>query len=247
MLDQLGVTWYVPHDFDERQFSIVNEPILSTLDKGNDKSDIEQNTDITKAVDIDGLNIELNEPKQSVDTLASTPALKKVVPEVVEEAKPEKSDHELATYINNESIEPSVVVEPFNWLIARCDFVTFVCDIKHPQLPNVWEAAALELLNDIAIAVGAKEPLNFEYFSWPIVNDMNVAVTDIDLPDFLVSYLESSSEAGLYLLLGDNASKHGCIFDEQAECVKSVSLGQLFKDIEYKKALWQQLKPIRRL
>ena len=137
-------------------------------------------------------------------------------------------------------------VKPFHWLIARAGFVNFICDIKQERLPPVWHTAAQELLGDIAIAMGVQERFTSQYFSWP-PSGANATLGDGDLPDFLGEYLDSDGENTLFILMGDSAQLHAKpVALKGAPSVSCVALGQLFRDQQQKKTLWQQLKPLRR-
>lgn len=144
------------------------------------------------------------------------------------------------------STDTSMAVEPFHWLIAGAGFVNFVCDIKQARLAPVWHAAAQELLGDIAIAMGAGEAINSRYFSWPPSGSTN-SLSDNDLPDFLAEFLASEGPQAVFVLMGPSAQQHASsLVLKGATTVASATLGQLFKDVQQKKALWQQLKPLRK-
>lgn len=239
---EIGLDVYVPVDFDETLLARSPHALGQSLVDASTEtpvSELPQDNAAIVAAESSPKAIIALEEAQSSSLQAPEPSLS--VNSVVNSLANAKNT--LATDVTPPEIPaPVAMVTPFNWLVARGGFVNFVCDIKQPRLAGVWHGAALELLTDIAIAMGDPQPLTADYFSWPLAPELNLS--DADLHDFLTSYLSKPQSRPIYICLGDVATTQlADLALSDAQKMSGDALGVLFKSAESKRNLWQQLKP----
>lgn len=234
-LNALGIDWYVRRELVARQGAEQPAPHVAPLISVD--SAPQSRVEAVPASDspkerpqIQALVAGLDNTKPKSDVAASSPEPQDIKPQRLAEVPS----------------APKVHVQPFNWLVAECGRLMFVCDIKTPRLNGVWHGAAIEMLGDVAIAMNQNASMSSKYFNWPMPAVGAQTITDDDLIPFLQGFLDHEHEQPLYVLLGELAEQLALpVINAPATSVIGPSLGELFTQVDKKRELWQKLKPLR--
>ena len=252
-LRQLGVDWYVRRD----PASLPSAPSLPRVQLQRGPQML-----VDKVIAKVGITPAPTAQSHSEHT-AEAPA-DNVAPPVIEklQAASEKSSREFSSLLKTSNTteasvdeEPLQAVtvetktEPFNCLlISYVGAVQFIIPVKTPKLSPVWQKAAVQLLNDICIAMGffAGEP-QLDYFNWPMPGQKNRFGNDA-ANDLLTGFVASQSkqaEVKFRVFLGEGISERidrkAALMDGNCREIFGPALGHLIRDASAKEGLWQLL------
>lgn len=245
VLDAIGIDWYVRSD----QGVLDVGDTLAEADESSNQNIPKGDSVVPTNASATNLSVE-----ESTKKLVEDASVANLLSDIRLDAKPQpktkpEPDTSIETPVTPAITDNSSTVQApavFNWLVAECGRLLFVADIKQPKLSAVWHSAALEMMNDIAIAMDQTQNLSSRYFNWPILTPNGQPLADVDLDGFLTAFLEHRAEKPVILLMGDTAYSLGKAFvADNAQIVESPSLGDLFTKPESKRLLWQLLKPLK--